>query len=54
MEKTYNPHSIEQRWYETWEKNDNFSPKGGDESFSIIIPHGNQALIMQVLQRKWW
>lgn len=41
MEKTYNPHSIEQRWYETWEKNDNFSPKGGDESFSIMIPPPN-------------
>ena len=41
MEKTYNPHSIEQRWYETWEKNDNFSPKGGEESFSIMIPPPN-------------
>ena len=41
MEKTYNPHSIEQSWYETWEKNDNFSPKGGDESFSIMIPPPN-------------
>ncbi len=41
MEKTYNPHSIEQRWYDTWEKNDNFSPKGGDESFSIMIPPPN-------------
>lgn len=41
MEKTYNPHSIEQRWYQTWEKNDNYSPKGGDESFSIMIPPPN-------------
>ncbi len=41
MEKTYNPHSIEQRWYEIWEKNDNFSPKGGSESFSIMIPPPN-------------
>ena len=41
MEKTYNPQSIEQRWYETWEKNDNFSPKGGKESFSIMIPPPN-------------
>lgn len=41
MEKTYNPHSIEQHWYETWEKNDNFSPKGGDESFSVMIPPPN-------------
>ena len=41
MEKTYNPHSIEQRWYQTWEKNDHFSPKGGEESFSIMIPPPN-------------
>jgi len=41
VEKTYNPHSIEQRWYEAWEKNDNFSPKGGTESFSIMIPPPN-------------
>jgi len=41
VEKTYNPHSIEQRWYQTWEKNDNYSPKGGDESFSIMIPPPN-------------
>jgi len=41
VEKTYNPHSIEQRWYETWEKDDNFSPKGGTESFSIMIPPPN-------------
>jgi len=27
MEKTYNPHAIEQRWYETWENNGYFSSK---------------------------
>jgi len=62
VEKTYNPHSIEQRWYETWEKNDNFSPKGGDESFSIMIPppnvtgslhmgHGFNNMVMDTLTR---
>ena len=62
MEKTYNPHSIEQRWYQTWEKNDNFSPKGGDESFSIMIPppnvtgslhmgHGFNNMVMDTLTR---
>ena len=62
MEKTYNPHSIEQRWYDIWEKNDNFSPKGGDESFSIMIPppnvtgslhmgHGFNNTIMDTLTR---
>jgi len=62
VEKTYNPHSIEQRWYQTWEKNDNFSPKGGDESFSIMIPppnvtgslhmgHGFNNMVMDTLTR---
>lgn len=41
MDKTYNPQDIEERWYETWEKNDNFSPKGGDEAFCIMIPPPN-------------
>ena len=30
MEKTYKPHTIEQRWYETWENNDYFSPSQDD------------------------
>ena len=41
MDKTYNPHAIEERWYESWEKNDAFSPKGGDKAFSIMIPPPN-------------
>ncbi len=41
MEKTYNPHSIEQRWYETWEKDGNFAPKGGDNAFCMMIPPPN-------------
>jgi valyl-tRNA synthetase len=41
MEKTYSPHAIEQRWYETWEANDYFSPKEGAESYCIMIPPPN-------------
>ena len=26
MDKTYDPHSIEQKWYQTWEQNGYFSP----------------------------
>ena len=26
MEKTYDPHAIEQRWYQTWEENNYFAP----------------------------
>ena len=42
MEKTYNPHSIEQRWYQTWEDQGYFVPAGGDEApYSIMIPPPN-------------
>ncbi|MCX7068370.1 MAG: valine--tRNA ligase [Methylococcales bacterium] len=41
MEKTYSPHAIEQRWYDTWEANDYFSPKEGAESYCIMIPPPN-------------
>jgi len=32
MEKSYNPHAIEQNWYQTWEERGYFKPQGGDES----------------------
>jgi valyl-tRNA synthetase len=42
MEKTYNPHSIEQRWYQTWEDQGYFAPAGGDEPpYCIMIPPPN-------------
>ncbi len=42
MDKTYNPHAIEQRWYATWEQNNYFAPSGkGDETFCIMIPPPN-------------
>lgn len=41
MEKTYSPHAIEQRWYDTWEANDYFSAKPADESYCIMIPPPN-------------
>ncbi len=28
MDKTYNPHAIEQHWYQTWEQNGYFAPQG--------------------------
>ncbi len=28
MDKTYDPHAIEQRWYKTWEKQGYFAPQG--------------------------
>ncbi|MCW8888744.1 MAG: class I tRNA ligase family protein, partial [Gammaproteobacteria bacterium] len=41
MEKTYNPHAIEQSWYQKWEDNGYFAPQGGDKAFSIMIPPPN-------------
>ncbi len=42
MEKTYNPHSIEQRWYQTWEDQGYFAPAGGDSApYCIMIPPPN-------------
>jgi len=43
MEKTYNPHDIEHRWYETWENQAYFSPRQSDAGgeFCIMIPPPN-------------
>jgi len=45
MDKTYNPHAIEQRWYETWENERHFAPENPSQSnaeaYSIMIPPPN-------------
>ncbi len=41
MEKTYNPATIEQRWYTQWEENDYFAPTSEGKSFCIMIPPPN-------------
>ncbi len=41
MEKTYDPHRIEQHWYETWEREGYFAPQGGGDSYCIMIPPPN-------------
>ena len=41
MEKTYNPHAIEQKWYETWEKEGHFAPSGEGSPYCIMIPPPN-------------
>jgi valyl-tRNA synthetase len=41
MEKTYDPHKIEQRWYQAWEDNGYFSPSGEGEPYCIMIPPPN-------------
>ncbi len=41
MEKTYQPTSIEQHWYHTWESQGYFTPQGGDTAYSLMIPPPN-------------
>ncbi len=42
MDKTYDPHAIEQRWYQTWEERGYFAPTAEIESsYCIMIPPPN-------------
>jgi valyl-tRNA synthetase len=41
MDKTYDPHSIEQRWYQTWEDQGYFAPGGEGSPYCIMIPPPN-------------
>ncbi|MGD8999653.1 MAG: valine--tRNA ligase, partial [Granulosicoccaceae bacterium] len=41
MEKAYQPHAIEQRWYDTWENNGYFAPDGKGDAYCIMIPPPN-------------
>ncbi len=41
MDKAYSPETIEQRWYETWEKNGYFAIAGDGNPFCIMIPPPN-------------
>ena len=41
MEKTYDPHAIEQHWYQTWEQAGHFAPKGEGQPYCIMIPPPN-------------
>ena len=41
MDKTYDPQAIESRWYEVWERQGYFKPRGGTDSYSIALPPPN-------------
>ena len=62
MDKTFQPATIETRWYQEWEDNGYFAPQGGEHAYSIMIPppnvtgslhmgHGFQEAIMDALIR---
>ena len=41
MEKTYDPHHLEQRWYQIWEELKYFAPRGEGTPYCIMIPPPN-------------
>ncbi len=41
MEKSYNPHAIEQDWYRTWEEKGWFAPSGEGQPYCIMLPPPN-------------
>lgn len=41
MDKTYQPHAIESRWYSEWEANNYFAPQGQGTPYTIMIPPPN-------------
>lgn len=41
MDKTYQPHDIEARWYAEWEAKNYFAPQGSGESYTIALPPPN-------------
>ena len=41
MEKTYDPHAIEQTWYERWEDKGYFAASGDGAPYCIVIPPPN-------------
>ena len=62
MDKTFQPAAIETRWYKEWETSGYFTPQGGEQAYSIMIPppnvtgslhmgHGFQEAIMDALIR---
>jgi len=41
MDKTYNPRTIEQHWYQIWEERGHFRPSGEGTPYCIMIPPPN-------------
>jgi valyl-tRNA synthetase len=41
MDKTYDPHAIEARWYQCWEQRGYFAPQGTGPAYCIMIPPPN-------------
>ena len=48
MDKTYNPASIESKWYQQWESNNYFAPSGEGKPYCIMIPPPNVTGILHM------
>ncbi len=48
ISKLYEPSEVEKKWYDTWEENNCFSPKGSNESFTVMIPPPNVTGILHI------
>ena len=45
---SYQPSSVEEKWYKIWEDSNCFSPQGDKESFTIMIPPPNVTGILHI------
>ena len=48
ISKSYQPSNVEEKWYSIWEEQNSFSPKGEDESFTVMIPPPNVTGILHI------
>ena len=45
---SYDPSSVEQKWYKVWEESSAFSPSGDNEAFTVMIPPPNVTGILHI------
>ena len=45
---SYDPSSVEQKWYKVWEESNAFSPSGDNEAFTVMIPPPNVTGILHI------
>ena len=48
LPKAYDPHAVEQRIYEEWERSGAFAPRGDGEPFCIVLPPPNVTGILHM------
>jgi valyl-tRNA synthetase len=48
LPKTYDPHAVEERIYDGWERSGLFAPSGDGEPFSIVLPPPNVTGILHM------